>query len=130
MVKPKNARAECRKRLHENGLQTDDDSLQEEDSSGHCCEASAKFAEVNTKLDRILHLLTELEALKEKVSSLENESKNLKDSIKFAHNDIWDLKSTIVYACSNMDRLGIEITSLKEDLDHWKRRSNQVRILF
>ena len=123
MVKPKNARAECRKRLRESGSQTDDDSLQEEDSSGHCCEASAKLAEVNTKLDRILLSLTELEALKEKVSSLENESKNLKDSIEFAHNDITDLKSTTVYACSNIDRLGNEITSLKEDLDHWKRRS-------
>ena len=65
MGKPKNARAECRKRLRESGSQTDDDSLQEEDSSGHCCKASAKCAEVNTKLDRILHSLTELEALEE-----------------------------------------------------------------
>ena len=102
---------------------TDDDSLQEEDSNGHCCEASAKCAEVNSKLYRILHSLTELEALKENVSSLENESKNLKDSTEFAHNDITDLKSTTVYPCSNIDRLGNELTSLKEVLGHWKRWS-------
>ena len=96
MGKPKNSRAECRKRPRESGSQTDDDSLQEEYSSGHCCEASAKFAEVNTKLDRILHSLTELEVLKERVSSLEKKSKNLKDNIEFAQNDITDLKSTTV----------------------------------
>ena len=58
MGKHKNAQPECRKRLRESGSQTDEDSLQEEVSSGHCCEV--KFAEVNTKLDKILHSLTEL----------------------------------------------------------------------
>ena len=57
------------------------------------------------------------------VSSLKNESKNLKDSIEFAHNDITDLKSTTVYPCTNIDRLGNELTSLKEVLGHWKRWS-------
>ena len=69
MGKHKNAQPECRKRVREGGSQTDEDSLQEEISCGHCCEV--KFAEVNTKLDRILHSLTELEALKDKVSALE-----------------------------------------------------------
>ena len=69
MGKHKNTQSECRKRLRESGSQTDEDSLQEEDSSRHCCEA--KFAEVNTKLDKILHSLTELEAFKDKVSLLE-----------------------------------------------------------
>ena len=86
MGKTKNAQSESRKRLRESGSQTDEDSLQEEDSSGHCCEA--KFAEVNTKLDKILNSLTELEALRDKVSSLEKESKDLKESAEFA-----DLKS-------------------------------------
>ena len=121
MGKPKNAQSECRKRLRESGSQTDEDSLQEEDSSGHCCEA--KFAEVNTKLDKILHSLTELEALKDKVSSLEKESKDLKESTEFAHKEITDLKATIIYACSNVERLENELTSLQEELDHWKRRS-------
>ena len=76
MGKHKNAQAECQKRLRGSGLQNDEDSLQEEVSSGHCCEASSKFAEVNTKLDKILHSLTELEALKEKVSSLKKKKKN------------------------------------------------------
>ena len=73
MGKHKNAQAECQKRPRESGPQNDEDSLQEEVSSGHCCEASSKFAEVNTKLDKILHSFTELEALKEKVSSLEKQ---------------------------------------------------------
>ena len=103
----KNAQPECRKRLRESGSQTNEDSLQEEVSSGHCCEV--KFAEVNTKLDRILHSLTELEALKHKVSALEKESKDLMDSAKFAHNEITDLKATVIYACSNVERLGTSI---------------------
>ena len=81
------------------------------------------LAEVNTKLDRILHSLTELEALKDKVSALEKESKDLMDSAKFAHNEITDLKATVIYACSNLERLGNELTSLQEELDYWKRRS-------
>ena len=105
MGKHKNAQPECRKRLRESGSQTDEDSLQQEVSSGHCCEV--KFAEVNTKLDRILHSMTELEALKDKVSALEKESKDL----------ITDLKATVIYACSNVERLGNELTSLQEELD-------------
>ena len=95
--------------------------LQEEASGGHCCDA--KFAEVNLKLDKILHSLTELEALKDKVSSLEKECKDLKDSAEFAHNEITDLKATAIYACSSVERLGNELTSLQEELDYWKRRS-------
>ena len=105
MGKHKNAQSECQKRLRESGSQTDEDSLQEEDSSGHCCEA--KFADVNTKLDKILHSLTELEALKDKVSSLEKESKDLKVSAEFAHKEITDLKATVIYACSNVSRTSL-----------------------
>ena len=121
MSKSKKAQSECGKRLRESGLQTDEDLLQEEDSSGHCCDA--KFAEVNTKLDKILHSLTELEALKDKVSSLEKESQDLKVSTEFAQKEITDLKATVIYACSNMERLQNELTSLKEELNFWKRRS-------
>ena len=121
MSKSKKAQSECRKRLRESGSQTDEDLLQEEDSSGHCCKA--KFAEVNTKLDKILHSLTEVEALKDKVSSLEKESQDLKVSTEFAQKEITDLKATVIYACSNMERLENELTSLKEELDFWKRRS-------
>ena len=67
--------------------------------------------------------MTELEALKDKVSALEKESKDLMDSAKFAHNEITDLKATVSYACSNVERLGKEVTSLQEELDYWKRRS-------
>ena len=64
-----------------------------------------------------------LEALKDKVSSLEKESKNLKDSAEFAHNEITDLKAKTNYACSNIEHLGNELMSLKEELDYWKHWS-------
>ena len=51
------------------------------------------------------------------------ESKDLMDSAKFAHNEITDLKATVIYAFSNVERLGNELTSLQEELDFWKRRS-------
>ena len=70
---------------------------------------------MNTKLDKILHSLTELEAL-------EKESKDLMDSAKFAHNEITDLKATVIYACSSVERLGNELTSLQEEVNYWKRR--------
>ena len=87
------------------------------DSSRHRCED--KFTEVNTKLDKILHSLIELEALKDKVSSLEKESKDLKDNAEFARKEITDLKPTVIYACSNVERLVNELTSL----DYWKPQS-------
>ena len=65
-----------------------------------------KFAELNTKLAKTLHSLTELEALRDKVSSLEKKSKDLKDSAEFANNEITDLKATVIHACSNLERLG------------------------
>ena len=67
--------------------------------------------------------MTELEALKDKVSSLEKESKDLKESAELAHKEITDLKATVIYACSKVERLENELTSLQEGLDYWKHRS-------
>ena len=38
---------------------------------------------------------------------------------------IWEYtaKATVIYACSNMEHLGNELTLLQEELDYWKRRS-------
>ena len=67
--------------------------------------------------------MTELEALKDKVSSLEQESKDLKESAELTHKEITALKATVIYACSNVERLENELTSIQEELDYWKRRS-------
>ena len=40
------------------------------------------------------------------------------DTTKFAHNKITDLKATVIYACTNVEQLGNELTLLEEELDY------------
>jgi len=62
-----------RKRQRENGSQTDEDSP----AGGHCCDAS-KMAEISAKLDKTLEVLAEFDAVKTRITHLEEENKQLK----------------------------------------------------
>ena len=62
-----------RKRQRENGSQTDEDSP----AGGHCCDGS-KMAEISAKLNKILEVLAEFDAVKTRIAHLEEENKQLK----------------------------------------------------
>jgi len=70
--KQRKDKASSRKRLRENGSQTD-----EEFDGRHCCEASAKLLEMNDKLDKLLTLFGEIESLKTRLTNLEEEKKSM-----------------------------------------------------
>jgi len=56
------------KRQRENGSQTDEETLAE---CGHCCEASANMQRMEAKIDQLLAVLPELDALKTRLTQVE-----------------------------------------------------------
>lgn len=107
-----------RKRQRENGSQTDEDSS----AGGHCCDAS-KMAEINAKLDKILEVVAEFDAVKTRVTHLEEENKQLKLAAENTAMEIKDLKTTTVYAYSGLEENNQELKSLKEEVMNLKRRN-------
>ena len=96
--KPATDTKNTQKRQWENGSQTDEDAP----AGGHCCDAS-KMAEINAKLDKILQVVAEFDAVKTRVTQLEEENKQLKLAAENTAIEITDLKATTVYAYSGLE---------------------------
>lgn len=116
--KPVTDTKNTRKRQRENGSQTDEDAP----AGGHCCDAS-KMAEINAKLDKILQVVAEFDAVKTRMMQLEEENKQLKQAAENTANEITDLKATTVYAYSGLENNNQELNSLKEEVMNLKRRN-------
>ena len=87
-------------RQPENGSQTDKDSP----ASSHCCDAS-KIPEITAKLDKILEVVAEFDAVKTHMTHLEEENKQLKLAAENTVMEITDLKTTTVYAYSGLTKI-------------------------
>ena len=70
----------------ENGSQTDEDSVLE---CGHC---SADITRLETKIDKLLDLFSEIEALKVRLAAVEEDTIQLKDSANSREKELTDLK--------------------------------------
>jgi len=91
--KPTTDAKNTRKRQRENGSQTDEDAP----ACGYCCDAS-KMAEINAKLDKMLQVVAEFDAVKTRMTELEEENKQLKLAAENTAAEITDLKATTAYA--------------------------------
>ena len=110
--KPATDTKNMRKRQRENGSQTDEDVP----AGGHYCDAS-KMAEINAKLDKILQVVAEFDAVKTRMTQLEEENKQLKLAAEnTATIEITDLKATTVFAYSGLEKNNQELRSLKEEV--------------
>ena len=116
--KPMTDTKNTRKRKRENGSQTDEDAP----AGGHCCDAS-KRAEIYAKLNKILQVVAEFDAIKTRMMQLEEENKQLKQAAENTANEITDLKATTVYASSGLENNTQELNSLKEEVMNLKRRN-------
>ena len=116
--KPMTDTKNMQKRQRENGSQTDEDTP----ASGHCCDAS-KMAEINAKLDKILQVVAEFDAVKTRMMQLEEENKQLKQAVENTANEITDLKATTVYTYSGLENNTRELNSLKEEVMNLKQRN-------
>ena len=74
-VQPSTDTKNTRKRQRENGSQTDEHSV----AGGHCCNTS-KMAEINSKLDKILQVVAEFDAVKTRMTKPQEENKQLKQA--------------------------------------------------
>ena len=85
-------RRATRKRLCENGSQTDEELDME---GSHCCEASANMRRMKTKIDQILTFLPEMEALKVCLAKVEEENKQLRNTADSTEIELTDLKQSL-----------------------------------
>lgn len=110
----------AKKRLRESGSQTEEDIVP---NGGHCCEAASNLAEMNSKLDKVLSLFTEMEAVKKRVDQLEENNKKLEEAANSTNVEILNLKSTAVYSSITVDKVAKELSSLEEEVLKLKRRN-------
>ena len=61
------------------------------------------MAEINAKLDKMLQVVAEFDAVKTRVTQLEEENKQLKLAAENTAIEITDLKATTVYAYSGLE---------------------------
>ena len=111
------------KRRREEGSQTD------EDLSGHCCDSSLaeQVAEINSKLDKLLNVVSEFDSMKSRLTELEEENRKLKEASEYADSEISNLKTTSVYTFANMDAATRELNGLKEEVEILKRRNIKLK---
>ena len=129
--KKKTVAKEGRKRQCESGSQTDEDC---HSGGSHRCEISARFLEMNAKLDKFLGLFSEMEDLKTRLTVFESENKSLKGALKFTNEDLEERKtiSTSIGAITNKNTEDIKslernFLSLKRcniELEAYTRREN------
>ena len=94
-----NERRPTRKRQRDNGSQTDEESIVD---SGHCCDASMNMQRMEAKIDQLLALLPEFEALKTRLTEVELENKELRNTLDFNGRELAELKATVAYTCSQI----------------------------
>lgn len=116
---PSAKRGDSRKRLRENGSQTDDDSEHVEPklSTSHRLDA------MNAKLDELLATCSEIKTLKSEICGLRGELKDLKDSLDFANQEIETLKAEFAKTSATVEENIEDIESLDADIETLKRRN-------
>lgn len=109
------------KRQRENGSQTDEDAP----VGGHYYDAS-KMAEINTKLNKVLQVVDEFDAVETCMTQLEEENKQLKLAAENTAIEITDLKATMVCVYSGLETSNQELNSLKEEVMNLKRCNSKL----
>lgn len=112
-------RRPLRKRQRENGSQTDEETLAE---CGHCCEASANMQRMEAKIDQLLAMLPELDALKTRLTQVEEENKNLRITVASNQEELTELKVSMVNTCSLAADNDNELRKLKADIQQLRCR--------
>lgn len=119
--KPVTDMKNTQKRQRENGSQTDEDAP----AGGHYYDAS-KMAEINTKLNKVLQVVDEFDAVETCMTQLEEENKQLKLAAENTAIEITDLKATMVCVYSGLETSNQELNSLKEEVMNLKRCNSKL----
>ena len=110
-----------RKRLRENGSQTDEDehvaAMTQRSST------DARFDVLSDKLDRVLSACKQIESLKSEIITLRSEVKDLKDSQNFAQENITQLQTELAKTTATVEEHGYDLDSMDADIEALKRRN-------
>ena len=110
-----------RKRLRENGSQTDEDdhvaAMTQRSST------DARLDNVSNKLDNVLSAGKEIEYLKSEIITLRSEVKDLKDSLNFAQENITQLQNELAKTKTTVEEHSDDLDSMDADIEALKRRN-------
>lgn len=109
-----------RKRQREYGSQTDEECLV---ARGHCCDASENMKRLEAKIDQLLAVLPELEALKTRLIEVEKENKELRNAVSSSQEELTELKVSMVNTCSLAADNADELNKLKAEIQQQKCRN-------
>ena len=115
--KVRSEKMSTRKRQRENGSQTDEDSVLE---CGHC---SADITRLETKIDKLLGLFSEIESLKVRLAAVEEDTIQLKDSANSREKELTDLKTSVGNTCARTANNTKEVQELKATVEELKCRN-------
>ena len=113
-------RRPMRKRLRENGSQTDEETLVD---GGHCCDASANMQRLEAKIDLLLAVLPDLEALKTRLTQVEEENKDLRNAVTSNQEELTELKTSMANTCSLAAETDDELQKLKKNIKQLRCRN-------
>ena len=82
-----------KKRLCARGSQTDNELLSESEREHGCSACNLKLSDIQSKLDKMLSILPEIQGLKNRVKELEEEKQMLKESLELTQVEVEKLKS-------------------------------------
>ena len=113
-----------RKRLRENGSQTDEDdhvaAMTQRSST------DARFDVLSDKLDRVLSACKQIESLKSEIITLRSEVIDLKDSLNFDQENITQLQTELAKTTATVEEHGDDLDSMYADIEALKRRNTKL----
>ena len=65
----------------------------------HCCDALANMQKMEAKIDQLLAVLPDLEALKTRLTQVEEENKNLRNAVTSNQEELTELKISMANTC-------------------------------
>ena len=113
-------RRPMRKQQREYGSQTDEECLV---ARGHCCDASENMKRLEAKIEQLLAVLPELEALKTRLTEVEKENKELRNAVSSSQEELTELKVSMVNTCSLAAGHADELNKLKAEIQQQKCRN-------
>ena len=81
-----------RKRIRQQGSQTDDELMNEGHEQNGCTICNGKLDAIQEKLDQVLLLIPEVEHMRAKMKQLEEDKESLWQSLEFTQAEVKELK--------------------------------------
>ena len=104
-----------RKRIREQGSQTDDEAFDDHEEHDHGCTLCRRtLNDIQEKLDKMLSFLPEIQTLKTTVSELEKEKDAFRESLEFTQAELHELKNNTTSTAAMLTSTTKKLAKLDE----------------